>query len=130
VTRNAGSPSPSNPRGDTLSENVRVLTDASWEEDVLKADGPVLVDFWASWCPPCRMIAPAIDAVGERFAGRARVGKLNVDDNPVTAARYGIRSIPTLLVFQGGRVVEQRVGALPQTEIAALLERQLVDVPA
>jgi thioredoxin 1 len=113
-----------------LSENVRVLTDASWEEDVLKADGPVLVDFWASWCPPCRMIAPAIDAVGERFAGRARVGKLNVDDNPVTAARYGIRSIPTLLVFQGGRVVEQRVGALPQTEIAALLERQLVDVPA
>jgi thioredoxin 1 len=108
-----------------LSENVRVLTDASWEEDVLKAKEPVLVDFWATWCPPCRMIAPFLEAVGERFAGRARVGKLDVDENPVTAARYGIRSIPTLLVFRDGKVVEQRVGALPQAEIAALLEQQL-----
>ncbi len=113
-----------------MSDNVRVLTDASWEEDVLKAEGPVLVDFWAAWCPPCRMIAPAIEAVGERYAGRARVGKLNVDDNPVTAARYDIRSIPTLLVFQGGKVVEQRVGALPPGEIAELLERQLAGISA
>jgi thioredoxin 1 len=113
-----------------LSDNVRVLTDASWEEDVLRAEGPVLVDFWAPWCPPCRMIAPAIEAVADRYAGRARVGKLNVDDNPVTAARYGINSIPTLLVFQGGRVVEQRVGALPPGEIANLVERQLTGVSA
>ncbi|HEY7515175.1 MAG TPA: thioredoxin [Vicinamibacteria bacterium] len=113
-----------------MSDNVRVLTDASWEEDVLKAEGPVLVDFWAPWCPPCRMIAPVIDAVGERYSGRARVGKLNVDDNPITAARYDIRSIPTLLVFQGGRVVEQRVGALPPSEIADLIERQLVGAPS
>jgi thioredoxin 1 len=108
-----------------LSENVRVLTDASWEEDVLKAKEPVLVDFWATWCPPCRMIASSIAAVAERFAGRARVGKLDVDENPVTAARYGIQSIPTLLVFRDGKVVEQRIGAIPQTEIAALLEQQL-----
>jgi thioredoxin len=108
-----------------LSENVRVLTDASWEEDVLKAEGPVLVDFWAPWCAPCRMIGPSIEAVGAQFAGRARVGKLNVDDNPATAARYGIRAIPALLVFKGGVVVEQRVGALPQGEIASLLEQQL-----
>ena len=113
-----------------MSENVRVLTDASFEEDVLRAEGPVLVDFWAPWCPPCRMIAPAIEAVAERYAGRARVGKLNVDDNPVTAARYGIRSIPTLLVFQGGQVVEHRVGALPPGEIAGLVERQLSGVSA
>jgi thioredoxin 1 len=113
-----------------LSENVRVLTDASFEDDVLKAEGPVLVDFWAPWCPPCRMIAPAIEAVGEKYAGRARVGKLNVDDNPETAARYGIRAIPTLLVFRGGQVVEQRVGALPQTEIAGLLEQQLAGAAA
>jgi thioredoxin len=108
-----------------LSDHVRVLTDASWEEDVLKAEEPVLVDFWATWCPPCRMIAASIEAVGQQFAGRARVGKLNVDDNPETAARYGIRAIPTLLVFKGGVVVEQRVGALPQGEIAGLLEQQL-----
>jgi len=113
-----------------LSENVRVLTDASFEEDVLKAEGPVLVDFWAPWCPPCRMIAPAIEAVGERYAGRARVGKLNVDDNPETAARYGIQAIPTLLVFRGGQVVEQRLGAIPQTEIAGLLEQHLAGAAA
>ncbi len=113
-----------------MNENVRVLTDENWEREVLKAEGPVLVDFWAPWCPPCRMIAPAIDAVGQGYAGRARVGKLNVDDHPVTAARYGIRSIPTLLVFQGGQVVEQRVGALPQAEIELLLERRLAETPA
>lgn len=112
-----------------MNENVRVLTDENWEQEVLKAESPVLVDFWAPWCPPCRMIAPAIDAVGQRYAGRARVGKLNVDDHPVTAERYGIRSIPTLLVFQGGRVVDQQLGALPQGEIERLLERQLADVP-
>lgn len=108
---------------------MRVLTDENWEQEVLKAEGPVLVDFWAPWCPPCRMIAPAIEAVGDRFAGRARVGKLNVDDSPGAAQRYDVRSIPTLLVFQGGRVVDQQVGAVPQAEIERLLERQLTDVP-
>jgi len=113
-----------------VNDNVCVLTNENWEQEVLKAEGPVLVDFWAPWCPPCRMIAPSIDAVGNRYAGRARVGKLNVDDHPETAGRYGIRSIPTLIVFQGGQVVEQRVGALPQGEIESLLERKLADIPA
>jgi len=109
-----------------VGANVKILTDANFEQEVLKAKGPVLVDFWATWCPPCRMIAPAIEAVAERFSGQATVGKLDVDDNPVTAQRYGIRSIPTLLLFQEGRVVEQRVGALPQGEIEAIVERPLL----
>ncbi len=113
-----------------MSVNVRVFTDENWQREVLEAEGPVLVDFWAPWCPPCRMIAPAIDAVGEKYAARVRVGKLNVDDHALTAARYGIRSIPTLLVFQGGQLVEQRVGALPQSEIELLLEGRLAEAPA
>jgi thioredoxin 1 len=113
-----------------VSVNVRELTDDNWQVEVMEAKGPVLVDFWAPWCPPCRMIAPSIEAVGERYVDRVRVGKLNVDDHPLTAARYGIRSIPTLLLFQGGQVVEQRVGALPQGEIELLLERQLAEAPS
>jgi thioredoxin 1 len=108
-----------------VSENVRELTDDNFEQEVLQAAQPVLVDFWAAWCAPCRLIAPSVETVASRFAGQAKVGKLNVDDNPMVAARYGIRSIPTLLVFMGGQVVEQRVGALPAAEIGSLLERQL-----
>ena len=108
-----------------MNENVRELTDENWDREVLQAPGTVLVDFWASWCPPCRMIAPSIDALGAEFQGRAKVGKLNVDENPRVAERYRISSIPTLLVFRGGQLVEQRVGALPKPEIASLIERQL-----
>jgi thioredoxin 1 len=104
-----------------LSENVKVLTSQNWESDVLKASGPVLVDFWAEWCAPCRMIAPSIEALASEFAGRATVGKLNVDENEDIAMRYAIRSIPTLLVFKGGSVVEQRIGAAPREELAKLL---------
>ena len=109
-----------------MSENVRELTDGNWESEVLREEGTVLVDFWAAWCPPCRMIAPSIEALAGEFQGRAKVGKLNVDDNPGVAERYRIVSIPTLLVFRGGQLVDQRVGALPKPEIASLLERQLV----
>jgi thioredoxin 1 len=109
-----------------VNENLRTLTDGNWDEEVLKAEGPVLVDFWAPWCPPCRMIGPSIEALADEFAGRAKVGKLNVDDAPVVAERYHVSSIPTLLVFRGGQMVEQRVGALPKPEIASLIERQLV----
>jgi thioredoxin 1 len=109
----------------TVSEHVRELTDGNWEDEVLKSEGTVLVDFWAPWCAPCRMIGPSIDAVAAEFQGRAKVGKVNVDDNPVVAERYRISSIPSLLVFRGGQVVEQRLGALPKTEIASLIERQL-----
>ena len=108
-----------------MNEHVRELTDENWDREVLQAPGTVLVDFWAPWCPPCRMIAPSIDALGAEFQGRAKVGKLNVDDNPRVAERYRISSIPTLLVFRGGQLAEQRVGALPKAEIASLIERQL-----
>lgn len=89
------------------------LTDATFDQVALQADTPVLVDFWAQWCGPCHMIAPAVEALASEFSGRLLVGKLNVDENPRVAARYGIMSIPTLLVFKNGRVVDQIVGALP-----------------
>jgi len=108
-----------------VSSDVVVLTDDNWKSEVLEAKEPVLVDFWAEWCPPCRMIAPAIDALAATYSGRVRVGKLNVDENPVVSQELGIRSIPTLLVFKGGQVVDQQVGAVPQPRIAAMLERQL-----
>jgi thioredoxin 1 len=108
-----------------VNKDVVVLTDDNWKKEVTEAEGPVLVDFWAEWCPPCRMIAPSIDALATAYSGRAKVGKLNVDENPEVAAAFGIRSIPTLLVLKGGKVVEQQVGALPQPRIAEMLERQL-----
>ena len=112
-------------RRPNLSENVVVLTSENWKKEVMEADGPVLVDFWAAWCAPCRMIAPAVEQVAESFAGRAKVGKLNVDENPEIAGEFGIRSIPTLLVFKDGKVAEQRVGALPQPMIAEMVEKLL-----
>jgi thioredoxin 1 len=108
-----------------LNKDVAVFTDSSWQKDVLESAEPVLVDFWAEWCAPCRMIGPSIDAVATRFSGRARVGKLNVDENPQVAQAYEIRSIPTLLVFKAGKVVDQRVGALPGSQIAEMIERQI-----
>jgi thioredoxin 1 len=112
-----------------VSENVCVVTSENWEAEVLGSKEPVLVDFWAVWCSPCRMIAPTIDALAAEYAGRVKVAKVNVDDNEELAARYDIRSIPTLLVFREGRVVDQRVGALPRSELIPLLDRQLVAAP-
>ena len=108
-----------------MNKDVVVLTDDNWKAEVLDAEGPVLVDFWAEWCPPCRMIAPSIEALATAYSGRAKVGKLNVDENPAVAQTFGIRSIPTLLVFKGGRVVDQQIGAVPQPRIAAMIEQQL-----
>jgi thioredoxin 1 len=108
-----------------VNKDVVVLTDDNWKTEVMEAPGPVLVDFWAEWCAPCRMIAPAIDALATAYSGRAKVGKLNVDENPVVAQTFGVRSIPTLLVFKGGEVVEQQIGAVPQPWIAQMLEKQL-----
>ena len=113
-----------------MNEHVKELTDGNWDAEVLQAKGTVLVDFWASWCAPCRMIAPSIESLATEFKDRAKVGKLNVDDNPKVAERYRITSIPTLLVFRGGQIVEQRVGAAPQAEMASLIERQLVPAGA
>ncbi len=106
-------------------KNVMEFTDQSFEQEVLKADQPVLVDFWAAWCGPCRMIAPAVEALADEYAGKAKVGKVNVDENSATPGRYNIRSIPTLLLFKGGEVQEQIVGVKSQDELADLLKKYL-----
>ncbi len=108
-----------------MNKDVVVLTDANWKQEVSQAEVPVLVYFWAEWCPPCRMIAPSVDALASAYAGRAKVGKLNVDENPEVSEAFNIRSIPTLLVLRQGRVVDQQIGAVPQPRIAAMLEAQL-----
>lgn len=105
--------------------NTVTFTDQNFEEEVLKSDKPVVVDFWAVWCAPCRMVAPAVDAIADAYVGRAKVGKLNVDENPEVPNRYNIRGIPTLLLFKNGQVQEQIVGATTKDNIAKLLERHV-----
>jgi len=109
-----------------LSENVRHFTSGDWSSEVEQSSLPVLVDFWAPWCAPCRVIGPTIESLAAEFAGRVKVGKVNVDEQPELAERFGVSSIPTLLVVSGGRVVEQRVGALPKPALASLLEQHAV----
>ncbi len=101
------------------------FTDANFEQEVLKSDVPVLVDFWAVWCGPCKMIAPFVQEISSEYAGKAKVGKLDVDNNPQVAMTYGIRSIPTLLIFKGGKVVDQIVGAVPKNTIMSKIDGQL-----
>ncbi len=101
---------------------VDKVTDATFDQDVLKAGQPVVVDFWAEWCGPCRQMAPTIDVVANDYAGKLKVGKLDVDANGSTAMRYNIRGIPTLLLFKGGQVVEQRVGAVGKSEVQKMID--------
>jgi len=108
--------------------NTLTFTDAGWDKEVLNSDIPVLVDFWAEWCGPCRAMGPAIDAVAEANVGRVKVGKLNVDENGATGMRYNIRSIPTLLVFKGGKVVEQRVGSCGKGDLQKMLDAHATPV--
>lgn len=106
-------------------QNVLEFTDGNFDAEVLNSDLPVLVDFWAEWCAPCRMIAPTVDAIAGDFAGKLKVGKVNVDYNNQTAARFMIRGIPTLLLFRGGKVVDQRVGAVGKADLVKMIEPHL-----
>jgi thioredoxin 1 len=101
------------------------FTDQNFQAEVLDSNQPVLVDFWAVWCMPCRAIAPVIDELATEYKGKARIGKLNVDENQAVAAKFGIRSIPTLLVFKGGKVVDQIVGVQPKAKLAAAIDGAL-----
>jgi thioredoxin 1 len=101
------------------------LTDSSFETEVLKSTVPVLIDFWAIWCGPCRMVSPIVEEIAGDYAGKLKVGKVDVDSNPATAMQYGIRSIPTLLLFKDGQVIEQIVGAVPKRVIVDKLSRHL-----
>lgn len=101
------------------------FTSGNWNEQVLQSDKPVLVDFWAEWCGPCRMIGPIVEEIAKEYDGKAVIGKLNVDENGDIAMNYGIRSIPTLLVFKGGQIVDKVVGAVPKTAITQKIDAQL-----
>ena len=108
-----------------MSENIHEFTDQSFDTDVVQADLPVLIDFWAVWCGPCKAIAPTIEEIARDYAGKVKVGKLNVDQNQNTAMQYGVRSIPTLLIMKSGEVVSQIVGAVPKENITKALDEIL-----
>jgi len=103
--------------------NTLTFTDTSFDTDVLNSDVPVQVDFWAEWCGPCRMMSPTVDQIAVDYAGKVKVGKLDVDSNQQTASRYGIRGIPTLLLFKGGQIVEQKVGAIGKNDFQKMLDK-------
>ena len=107
------------------SENVMAFTDANFEREVLQSELPVLVDFWATWCAPCKAIAPLVDAVADEYVGKVKVGKVNVDENQATPAKFNVRGIPTLILFKGGVVVEQIVGAVPKSQLDAMIAKAL-----
>ena len=108
-----------------MSDNIVQLTDAGFEADVIKAAGPVLVDFWAEWCGPCKMIAPILEEVATEYAGRVTIGKLNIDQNSETPPKYGIRGIPTLLLFKNGTVAATKVGALSKSQLKDFLDANI-----
>ncbi len=99
------------------------ITDANFEQEVVNSDVPVLIDFWAVWCGPCKVIAPVVEEIASEYEGKLKVGKLDVDNNPNTAVKYGVRSIPTLLIFNDGQVSDQLIGALPKAQIVDRLEK-------
>lgn len=108
-----------------MSDRIVYVTDASFETDVLKSGEPVLVDYWAEWCGPCKMIAPILDEIAEEYAGKVRIAKLNIDENPQTPPKYGIRGIPTLMLFKNGNVEATKVGAVSKSQLTAFIDSNL-----
>jgi len=108
-----------------MSENIVHVTDGTFEQDVLQSSDPVLVDYWAEWCSPCKAIAPILGEIAEEYAGKLKIAKLNIDDNPSTPPKYGIRGIPTLMLFKDGNVEATKVGALTKSQLAAFLDSNL-----
>lgn len=108
-----------------MSDNIIQLADATFEEEVIKSDIPVLVDYWAEWCGPCKMIAPVLDEIAGDYAGKIKIGKLNIDDNPATPPAYGIRGIPTLMLFKDGEVEATKVGAVSKSQLTAFIDSNI-----
>ncbi len=108
-----------------MSENIVNVTEASFDDDVLKAEVPVLVDYWAEWCGPCKMIAPVLEEIAKEYDGRLKICKLNIDENSDTPPKFGIRGIPTLMLFKGGNVEATKVGALSKSQLAAFVDANL-----
>ena len=108
-----------------MSDQIKYVSDASFDTDVLKSDKPVLLDFWAEWCGPCKMIAPILDEVAKDYGDKVQIAKINVDENQQVPAKFGIRGIPTLILFKNGEVVAQKVGALSKSQLTAFLDAQV-----
>jgi len=109
-----------------MSENLVHITDANFESEVINSPVPVLIDFWAAWCMPCRFVAPVVEALAEEYKGQIKVGKLDVDSNPITASKFGITSIPTLLLFKNGEIVDGVIGAVPKEQLEKIIKKHLV----
>jgi thioredoxin 1 len=108
-----------------VAETIIHITDDTFEQEVLQSQTPVLVDYWAEWCGPCKMIAPALDHIASEYAGRLKVAKLNIDENPMTPPKYNVRGIPTLMLFKNGSLEAQKVGALSKTQLAAFIDSNI-----
>ena len=108
-----------------MSEHIHYVTDDTFEEEVLQSSLPVIVDYWADWCGPCKMIAPILDEVSKEYAGRIKIAKLNIDDNPATPPKFGIRGIPTLMIFKNGSVEATKVGALSKSQLTAFVDSNI-----